>query len=123
MVSVGLANNLAALRALCVEGIQKGHMNLHARNLAIASGVPTELVDEAVRFMKNRGRFKKETADEYLLAYDIYKEVRLNVEGKRRVVLSTFSGEFQIPGISDRVDLHVVFDCGSDEPIHVSFSN
>lgn len=35
MVSVGLAQNLAALRALSTEGIQRGHMNLHARNVAI----------------------------------------------------------------------------------------
>lgn len=35
MVAVGLAQNLAALRALSVEGIQRGHMNLHARNVAI----------------------------------------------------------------------------------------
>ena len=40
-------------------------MNLHARNLALASGVPPELVEEAVRFMKNRGRLRKETADEF----------------------------------------------------------
>lgn len=65
MVSVGLSSNLSALRALCVEGIQKGHMNLHARNLAFASGVPAELVEEAVRFMKNRGKMRKETADEF----------------------------------------------------------
>mgnify|MGYP003695101735 CR=1 FL=1 len=35
MVSVGLAQNFAALRAMSIEGIQKGHMNLHARNVAI----------------------------------------------------------------------------------------
>ena len=34
MVSVGLAQNFAALRALSIQGIQKGHMNLHARNVA-----------------------------------------------------------------------------------------
>lgn len=36
LVSVGLAQNFAALRALTTEGIQKGHMALHARNIAIA---------------------------------------------------------------------------------------
>ena len=66
MVCVGLANNLAALRALSIEGIQRGHMNLHAKNLAVASGVPKDLVDEAVRFMKSRGKYKKETAEEFL---------------------------------------------------------
>ena len=48
MVCVGLASNFAALRALTVEGIQKGHMNLHARNLAIASQIPEFLVEDAV---------------------------------------------------------------------------
>jgi len=38
MVSVGLAQNLAALRALATEGIQRGHMTLHARQVAIAAG-------------------------------------------------------------------------------------
>ena len=38
IVSVGLAQNLAALRALSTEGIQKGHMGLHARQVAIAAG-------------------------------------------------------------------------------------
>lgn len=65
MVCVGLSSNFAALRSLCVEGIQKGHMTLHAKNLALASGVPAELVEEAVRFMKNRGKLRKETADEF----------------------------------------------------------
>jgi hydroxymethylglutaryl-CoA reductase len=36
MVSVGLAQNFAALRSLVTEGIQRGHMALHARNVAIA---------------------------------------------------------------------------------------
>ena len=37
-MSVGLAQNLAALRALATEGIQRGHMTLHARQVAIAAG-------------------------------------------------------------------------------------
>ncbi len=38
MAAVGLAQNLSALRALATEGIQRGHMALHARQVAIASG-------------------------------------------------------------------------------------
>ena len=38
IASTGLASNFAAVRALAVEGIQKGHMALHARNIAIAAG-------------------------------------------------------------------------------------
>jgi hydroxymethylglutaryl-CoA reductase len=46
IVSVGLAQNLAALRALATEGIQRGHMGLHARQVAIAAGASTEQVEE-----------------------------------------------------------------------------
>jgi len=45
MVAVGLANNLAAMRALATEGIQRGHMKLHARNIAVMAGAEGELVD------------------------------------------------------------------------------
>lgn len=69
---MGLASNFAALRALAVEGIQRGHMGLHARNLAVSSGIPDHLVEEAVQFMKNRGSLKKETAEEFLKAYNVY---------------------------------------------------
>jgi hydroxymethylglutaryl-CoA reductase len=45
ITAVGLAQNLGALRALANEGIQRGHMNLHARNIAIAAGATGELID------------------------------------------------------------------------------
>ena len=44
-VSVGLAQNLAALRALATEGIQRGHMSLHARQVAIAAGAQGEQIE------------------------------------------------------------------------------
>ncbi len=43
--SVGLASNLAALRALATDGIQKGHMALHARSVALAAGTPTAWIE------------------------------------------------------------------------------
>src|SRR5215210_3157184 len=46
IVSVGLAQNLAALRALATEGIQRGHMTLHARQVAIAAGATGALVEQ-----------------------------------------------------------------------------
>ncbi len=46
IVSVGLAQNLAALRALATEGIQRGHMALHARQVAISAGAEGALVDQ-----------------------------------------------------------------------------
>lgn len=46
MVSVGLAQNLAALRALATEGIQRGHMSLHARQIALSAGATGDLLDK-----------------------------------------------------------------------------
>jgi len=45
MAAVGLAQNLGALRALAAEGIQRGHMTLHARNIAIMAGAQGEMID------------------------------------------------------------------------------
>ena len=45
ITSVGLAQNLAALRALATEGIQRGHMSLHARQVAIAAGAQGEQIN------------------------------------------------------------------------------
>jgi hydroxymethylglutaryl-CoA reductase len=49
IVSVGLAQNLAALRALATEGIQRGHMSLHARQVAIAAGAEGETIERLAR--------------------------------------------------------------------------
>ncbi len=51
IVSVGLAQNLAALRALATEGIQRGHMSLHARQVAIAAGATGELIEKVAAQM------------------------------------------------------------------------
>ncbi len=48
IASVGLAQNFAALRALATEGIQRGHMSLHARNIAVMAGATVEEVDRVV---------------------------------------------------------------------------
>jgi hydroxymethylglutaryl-CoA reductase len=51
IVSVGLAQNLAALRALATEGIQRGHMSLHARQVAIAAGALGDQVEKVAAQM------------------------------------------------------------------------
>lgn len=51
IVSVGLAQNLGALRALATEGIQKGHMALHARQVALSAGVLPEAIDRVAAQM------------------------------------------------------------------------
>lgn len=51
----GLASNLAALRALATEGIQRGHMSLHARSVAIFAGATPDEVDEIARAIAKTG--------------------------------------------------------------------
>ena len=48
---MGLAQNLAALRALATEGIQRGHMTLHARNIALQAGASSNEIDLVVQRM------------------------------------------------------------------------
>jgi hydroxymethylglutaryl-CoA reductase len=69
LAAVGLAQNLGALRALANEGIQRGHMSLHARNIAIAAGASDKLIDLVAEKMiaerKIRMDRAKELIDEY----------------------------------------------------------
>ena len=51
IAAVGLAQNLAALRALATEGIQRGHMTLHARNIAVQAGANGGEIDLIVKGM------------------------------------------------------------------------
>ena len=51
IAAVGLAQNLAALRALATEGIQRGHMTLHARNIALQAGASSSEIDVVVQRM------------------------------------------------------------------------
>jgi len=66
MAAVGLAQNLAALRALSQEGIQKGHMKLHARNIAVAAGAEGSLVDIVAQKMIAERRIRFDRAKEIL---------------------------------------------------------
>ena len=64
--AAGLATNLAALRALATEGIQRGHMALHARGLARAAGATGELVDRVAGELAATGDVKADRAREVL---------------------------------------------------------
>jgi len=66
IVSVGLAQNLAALRALATEGIQRGHMSLHARQVAIAAGAEGELIDKLAAQMVAEKTVRIDRAEEIL---------------------------------------------------------
>jgi hydroxymethylglutaryl-CoA reductase len=60
--AVGLAQNLAAIRALATVGIQQGHMRMHARQLALAAGAQGELVARVVQAMIDEGQIRLERA-------------------------------------------------------------
>ena len=66
MASVGLAQNFAALRALANEGIQKGHMALHARNVAVMVGATGPEVDELARRLAEEHAVRQDRAKEIL---------------------------------------------------------
>lgn len=64
MASVGLAQNLAAIRALATEGIQQGHMRMHARQLAVAAGAVGAQVAKIAQQMSDEKNIRLERAKE-----------------------------------------------------------
>jgi len=70
MAAVGLAQNLAALRALAMEGIQRGHMALHARQVAMAAGATSDLVERVAERLVAEGVVRLDRAQAILAEFD-----------------------------------------------------
>jgi hydroxymethylglutaryl-CoA reductase len=66
IVSVGLAQNLAALRALATEGIQRGHMSLHAHQVAIAAGAQGKMITRLAEQLVSERTVRIDRAEEIL---------------------------------------------------------
>ncbi len=66
MAAVGLAQNFAALRALATEGIQRGHMKLHAKNIAQMAGATGDLIEKVANRMVKEGKIRQDRAEEIL---------------------------------------------------------
>ncbi|MGE5187976.1 MAG: hydroxymethylglutaryl-CoA reductase, degradative [Betaproteobacteria bacterium] len=66
LAAVGLAQNLGALRALATEGIQRGHMSLHARNIAVQAGATAGLIDLVAEQMVKEHKIRVDRAKEIL---------------------------------------------------------
>ena len=64
--AVGLCQNLGALRALASEGIQRGHMGLHARNLAVQAGAEGREIDKVAEMLKRSGTVRADVAEKFL---------------------------------------------------------
>jgi len=73
--AVGLAQNFAAIRALASEGIQKGHMELHARNVAISAGARGEEIDRVAEIIVRDKMIRVDYASEVL------KKIREGTKG------------------------------------------
>lgn len=73
LAAVGLAQNLGALRALAHEGIQRGHMSLHARNIAIIAGATGNLIDKVAAKMVEEHKIRVDRAKELI---EHYKKAR-----------------------------------------------
>jgi len=69
LAAVGLAQNLGALRALASEGIQRGHMSLHAKNIAVMAGAAGELVDAVAERMVKERKIRMDRAKELIDEY------------------------------------------------------
>jgi hypothetical protein len=118
LVSVGLAQNFAALRALSTEGIQRGHMSLHSRNIAIAAGAPPHLVSEVSAYMISREQIDIETAQDYLKAHQILRQSPQNQHHISHSPPSTLFVKLELLGVM--VFLNVVFETIGKTPIHLS---
>ena len=66
VVSLGLAQNFAAVFALSTVGIQKGHMSLHAKNIAVMAGATGKLIEKVANQMVKEGKIKLDRAEEIL---------------------------------------------------------
>jgi hydroxymethylglutaryl-CoA reductase len=73
LASVGLAQNFAAIKALATEGIQRGHMSLHARNIAIMAGAIGDEVEKVVNIMVKEKKVR----------VDVAKDILNNIRKKR----------------------------------------
>jgi len=66
IAAVGLAQNFAAVRALATEGIQKGHMRLHAKNIAVMAGAKVNMIDKIAERMAGERNVRVDRARELL---------------------------------------------------------
>jgi len=66
IASVGLAQNFAAMRALATEGIQRGHMNLHAKNIAVQAGAIGKQIEEIAKKMVEEKNISETRAREII---------------------------------------------------------
>jgi hydroxymethylglutaryl-CoA reductase len=96
MAAVGLAQNFSALRALATEGIQRGHMTLHARSVATAAGATPEIFDTVVEELVESGEIKIWKAEE--IVEDVKRRTGQALPAEERDELSAGHGKIILFG-------------------------
>ncbi len=113
LASVGLAQNFAACLALCTDGIQKGHMALHARSVAVSVGVAPDDVEKVALEMIKRGDVKVSAAEEIFrnmcrqpVVDRLERDLPVKSFAKGKVVLfGEHATVYGYPGIITTIDL------------------
>ena len=115
MASVGLAQNLAALRALATHGIQRGHMRLHARSVAASAGAPEHLFNTVVDRLIADGDIKVDKARDLVAQMEVAKGAELEgCQGRaagKVILLGEHAAVYDRPvlavPIEDAVGVHI----------------
>ena len=124
MAAVGLAQNFSALKALVTEGIQAGHMTLHARTVVKAAGTPPELFDRVLERLIGEGEVKVWRAREVLgelqrerelPALDEAAMARVGVAGGKLILLGEHAAVFGQPALACPVPVNVRAQIGDSE--------
>ena len=124
LAAVGLAQNFSALKALVTEGIQAGHMTLHARTVVKAAGTPPELFDRVLERLIGEGEVKVWRAREVLgelqrerelPALDEAAMARVGVAGGKLILLGEHAAVFGQPALACPVPVNVRAQIGDSE--------
>jgi len=98
MAATGLAQNLAALRALTTSGIQKGHMALHARSVATSADIPNEYFDDIVNALIESGEVKIWKAKELLVEFKVRQSSNQSVAAAAETARGCAAGKVILLG-------------------------
>ncbi len=115
LASVGLGQNLAACLALSTVGIQKGHMALHARSVALSIGIPSEDVETVAQEMIRRGEVKVAVAEEIFRDMQERAKPELELDGMpikvsspgKVVLFGEHATVYNYPGITAAIDVNL----------------
>ncbi len=93
-------------------------MNLHARNVALQAGVPSDIVPEVVEFMKMRNKINAKAAQHYLNGHELFKLHQKRSPQRRE--LSSFYVELKESFLPEPLILTILLDCKTAKALHLA---